>query len=178
MTDYVTDYVRHAGMVKRYHTWPTIQSQTVGEHSWQVALIFEKIFGELSSAVERYIRLHDVAELVVGDPPFPVKANNPDLKAAYVKAEEEALIRMELGKLHELHPEYMHQIKICDLLEMMQFGMTERELGNRLGIPIIVRTREAALKIARGYPDWGGKVVAFIQDAEYRHIKVLSQNEE
>jgi hypothetical protein len=30
MTDYVTDYVRHAGQIKRYHAWPTIQIQTVG----------------------------------------------------------------------------------------------------------------------------------------------------
>jgi hypothetical protein len=176
MTDYVTDYVRHAGMVKRYHTWPTIQTQTIGEHSWQVALIYEKLYGPLSPEVERYIRLHDAAELVVGDPPFPVKSQNPTLKAEYAKAEEKALEHMDIGPLPELSLDIRRQIKICDLLEMTLFGMTEREMGNLLAIPIITRTREAALKLCdrHDYP----LVTAFLAYALARHALVLSQEEE
>lgn len=176
MTDYVTDYVRHAGMVTRYHTWPTLQNQSIGEHSWQVALIYEEVFGELSPAVERYIRLHDVAELVVGDPPFPVKSQNPALKAEYAKAEVKALERMSVGPLPELDLDTRRRIKICDLMEMTLFGMTERELGNLLAIPIINRTREAALKLCdqHDYPH----VTAFLAYALARHALVLSQEEE
>lgn len=177
-SDYVTDYARHAGQVLRYHTWPTIQNQSVGEHSWQVALIFERLFGELSPAVERYIRMHDAAELVVGDPPFPVKKNNPVLKRAYDDMEPEALTHMNVRALPELDEDTKRKIKVCDLLEMMVFGMTERELGNLLAIPIIKRTCNAAVEIVNSSlsPVESARVHQFIQEARKRHLEVLNQS--
>jgi hypothetical protein len=179
MSDHVTDYVRLAGIVKRYHAWPTIQVQTIGEHSWQVALIYEQIFGELSSPVEEYIRKHDVAELITGDIPFPVKMENPALKVEFAKVEDGAFLRMGLGPLPTLHANSLRKIKICDLLEMMVFGMMERELGNLLAIPIIIRTKKAALVLADRLevPEEFGNVCKFVDAAEARHSKVLSQHE-
>lgn|SRR5262245_19002718 len=173
MTDFVTDHVRYAGTVKRYHTWPTIQTQTNAEHSWQVAMIYEQIYGELSPAVERYIRLHDVAELAVGDIPYPVKANNPELKQKFSYVEEAALDEMGL-KLPVLHAVVRARIKICDLLEMMCFGMTEREMGNMLAIPIIDRTKAAAVTLASNTVA-ADAVAAFVKTAETRHLAVLHQ---
>lgn len=169
MTDYVTDCIRHAGRVKRYHAWPTIQTQTIGEHSWQVALIYEQIFGPLNPGIERYIRLHDVAELKVGDIPFPVKSDNPELKAAFTKVEDAALKQWGIT-LPALHSGIIANIKICDLLEMMCFGMTEREMGNMLAVPIIQRTRVAAIKLVADHKD---AVYKFIDEAELRHERVL-----
>lgn len=144
-TDYVTDNPYLAGKVKRYHTWPTIQTQTVGEHCWAVALVYEQIFGPLSTDVERYIRHHDTAELVVGDPPFPVKAEDEGLKAGYDRLEPLALAKMDVAQLPELSETERTKVKICDLLEMMVLGMTEREMGNLLAAPIVIRTERAAL---------------------------------
>jgi 5'-deoxynucleotidase YfbR-like HD superfamily hydrolase len=116
-----------------------------------------------------------VAELVVGDPPFPVKANNPTLKAEFDRIEIAALKAMGLGELPDLPIDEKRRIKICDLLEMTLFGMGERELGNMLAIPIIVRTREAALRLTdlNDYP----LVYGFLVDAERRHMEVLNQRE-
>lgn len=177
MTDYVTDFLYFAGRVKRYHSWPTTQSQTIGEHSWQVALIYERIFGELSPPVERYIRLHDVAELVAGDIPFPVKAENPELKVEFEKVEHKALLHMGVGALPDLPDSERKRIKICDLLEMMIFGLVEREMGNLLAIPIIQRTKAAALVLCHSSLTESeyGKVYTFVDDLIYRHHRLLKQ---
>jgi hypothetical protein len=176
MSDFVTDTVRHAGRIRRYHAWPTIQVQTVGEHSWQVALIYEQIFGELSSPVERYIRLHDVAELVVGDIPFPTKANNPELKAAFNAVEDSALETMGVT-LPGLAPVIRTKIKICDLLEMACFGMMEYEMGNQLAIPIIQRTMRAALKLTNTLESGGDreKIILWLDKQRERHTAVMNQ---
>jgi len=178
MTDFVTDCVYFAGRLKRYHTWPTIQTQTVGEHSWQVALVYEQIFGELSRPVERYIRMHDVAELAVGDIPFPFKSKNPEIKKLMDAAEDVALEMMKVPALPDLDPIPKARIKVCDLLEMTIFGMTERELGNMLAIPIIRRTRAAALQLTQeklhDVEDFES-VCRFIDQIDYRHRRVLEQ---
>jgi hypothetical protein len=178
-TDFVTDCLMFAGRIKRYHSWPVIQNQTVGEHCWQVALIYQQLWGDIPSPVEKYIRLHDVAELVLGDIPFPAKANNPDLKAAYDAAEGRALT--ELG-LHVpvLHPDVRLKVKICDLLEMMCFGMVERELGNTLALPIIIRTREVALKLVNKIDTEGerNRIYAWSDQQIERHHAALAQTED
>jgi 5'-deoxynucleotidase YfbR-like HD superfamily hydrolase len=176
VSDGVTDNVAFAGRVKRYHTWPTIQNQTVGEHCWQVALVYQQIWGELSSPVERFIRLHDAAELVTGDIPFPTKSKNPDLKTAIEAVEFKALEAMDLY-VPVLHPDVKRRIKICDLFEMMLFGMVERQLGNLLAEPIILRTRQAALKLVNEIEAEGerNRVYAWAEQQEDRHAAVLAQ---
>jgi 5'-deoxynucleotidase YfbR-like HD superfamily hydrolase len=178
MTDFVTDTIYHAGRIKRYHTWPTIQTQTVGEHSWQVASIYSQIWGDIPTPVERFIRLHDVAELVTGDIPFPTKANNPELKVEFGKVEDKALEAMGID-LPKLHPDVMRRIKICDLLEMMVFGMVDRQMGNRLAIPIIQRTRKAALTLVNQLNTEGerNRVYAWVDQQETRHENVLTQTD-
>jgi len=37
---------RFAGMVLRYHTWPTLQKQTVGDHTWQIFRIYWQILAK------------------------------------------------------------------------------------------------------------------------------------
>jgi hypothetical protein len=175
-TDFVTDYLRHAGTIKRYACWPTIQTQTVGEHCWQVAMIYEQIFGALSPPVEKFIRLHDVAELVMGDIPFPTKRNHPALKEAYNRAEENVLIGLGV-EMPELDPIERIRVKVCDLLEMTAFGMIDRELGSMLAVPIIYRTMAAANELAKGLPrpDYSA-VLMFTVKLSERHERVLNQN--
>lgn len=174
-TDYVTDYLRLAGSVVRYHAWPTLQTQTVGEHCWQVAMIYEQIFGVLSLPVERFIRIHDVAELVVGDIPFPTKRNNPELKAAFNKVEAQALEMLGIAEASVTELEAT-RIKVCDLLEMTAFGMIDRELGSMLAVPIIIRTMAAATELAKKLPrhEYNAVLLYTVQLSE-RHERVLNQ---
>lgn len=175
-TDFVTDDIYFAGRVKRWHSWPTTQTQTVGEHSWQVACIYSAIFGEIPSAVERAIRLHDVGELGTGDIPFPVKAENLDLKDIIDRLEQRQMDKLKLAQLPTLHEITWLRIKICDLIEMMQFSMVERLMGNMYAIPVILRSRAAVKKLARHLAKADHfAVLEHIERADARHDEVLYQ---
>lgn len=139
--------IRLAGQVKRYSTWPVIHQQSTGEHSWQVLRIYIELFGAPSPDVTVYITHHDSAELKVGDPPFPLKANNPDLKDIYDRLEADAILEMRGEALPVLLTHTMRRIKICDLLEMWEFGVQELMLGNRYAEPIIEDTLAAVEQI-------------------------------
>lgn len=175
-SDWVTDDAYHAGRVKRYHTWAVHHQQTVGEHCWQVALVYEQIWGAPSAEVERWIRHHDTTELVVGDPPFPVKANSPALKAEYDRMEQGAQDRLGIVVM-ELNDRDRARVKVCDLLEMMRFGMMEREMGNLLAVPIVVRTAAAAMNLVKEKLAGDTQLVSSWVDAVWeRHNKVLRQS--
>lgn len=174
-SDWVTDRACMAGRVVRYHTWAVHHQQTVGEHSWQVARIYEEIFGSPTAEVERFIRHHDSAEVVVGDPPFPVKRDSPQLKAGYDELEPKALDRLGIVLPSPYFKELI-KVKICDLLEMTLFGMIEREMGNLLACPIIVRTCNVALQLADKHldPDEWNAVSVWVMNQRERHRTVLT----
>lgn len=134
--DQVVKDVRLAGLVSRYHSWPTLNDQSVGEHSWQVARIYHQMFGQPSSLVYTYILYHDAPELATGDPPFPTKSRNPTLKAIYADMEQDALEAMHII-IAPLDPQDALKVKICDLIEMWEFGTHELMMGNQLAQPII-----------------------------------------
>ena len=123
------------------------------------------------------LRHHDTAELVVGDPPFPVKAEDEGLKAGYDRLEPLALDRMGVDQLPKIAGIERAKIKICDLLEMMTHGMTEREMGNLLAAPIVIRTERAALARMEQEPDITAgeaqRVRAWIDAQWERHERVL-----
>lgn len=140
----ILSMTRLSGQVERYHTWPTHQRQSVGEHTWQVIRIWSQIFGPPNSEELEYLLWHDGAELVTGDPPFPLKANNPKLKAEYDRLELAVLIDMgvtdELGCI--VNPSALTKVraKICDLIEMHEFGCVDHMMGNSFAVPIVVDT--------------------------------------
>lgn len=146
MSETVTSSLRHAGGVERYHTWPTIRKQTVADHCYHVLRIYYEIFGPPSPEVTTCVLFHDSAEVRFGDPPFPAKRDNPDLKAVYNRLESAYSAEM-FGFDHSelLSPEQKIMIKVCDLLEMWEFGCVELRMGNQYARPIIERTLEAAL---------------------------------
>lgn len=147
---------RLAGQVARYHTWPTLQSQSNGEHTWQVLRIYWEIFGPPSLEVTARILWHDAGELAVGDLPFPTKAYNPQLKAIF-DAMEDSAVRTMLpdaladAALADVSPDERLRIKICDLLDMWEFGQQEMFMGNRYAEPIVRDTSDAIMKMI--YPD-------------------------
>jgi 5'-deoxynucleotidase YfbR-like HD superfamily hydrolase len=116
----------------RYHTWPMLKEQTVGEHSCRVALIYLQLFGLPRAEVLEYILKHDLGELGAGDVPFYSKRRVPALKEASNAAE--ALGLEDLGlKLPELSKEEWFQFKVADLCEMYERGKIEYRMGNQYG---------------------------------------------
>lgn len=127
---------RWAGDVLRYHTWPMLRPQTIGSHTWQILRIYVTIFGAPQPDVTVYVIWHDAGELVLGDLPFPVKAQSPTLKKLCDGIENLAVVKMagevpRLSKLEKL------RVKICDLAEMYETGIAEFQMGNKFAQPIV-----------------------------------------
>lgn len=133
--------------VKRYHTWPTIQQQTVADHTMNVLRIWCELFGPPHSYVTEHILYHDVGESGAGDPPFPSKQLWPALKDGHDQAERETLEGMGVYiYASDLSDIDRTKIKVCDLLEMWEFGLTEWMLGSRYAEAVVVDTLTAALE--------------------------------
>jgi len=148
---------RVAGLVKRYHTWPTITTQSVGEHSWQVYRIYNQMFGVPPENVAYCIMTHDMGELVTGDPPYPTKSNNPELKKIYDHLEDLAFKNMDLV-LGQMSEEDGYRFKIAHMMEMWEFGVHEMSLGNTFGKSIRDRCEIAVRKLASGIPEFDAAV--------------------
>lgn len=132
---------RMAGAVVRYHTWPTHQQQTVADHCWNIQRIFLELWPhELSPKMVKFIVYHDAAELVTGDLPFPIKFRYPALRPILDEAERDITQKMGV-MLPELTEDEKLRFKICEYIEMMEFGMVEVLMGNRYGAPIVEDTR-------------------------------------
>lgn len=132
---------RQGGAVRRYHTWPVHRQQTVAEHSWNVARIVTTIWPVAPASVIMYCLYHDVGEIATGDIPFPVKAENPELKGLLDQLEDRAVEAMRLPP-HHVDDIWRRRVKVCDLIEMWEFGIDEELMGNVMALPIIDRTIE------------------------------------
>lgn len=142
----VLSSARLAGQVKRYHTWPTTQSQTVAEHTWHVMRIWFSIFGPLPPQISTVLLWHDCGEIVTGDLPYPFKAKNPDVKALLDRWEA-VTVRDMAGELPTLDEYERMKLKLCDLMEMHEFGRLELALGNKFGTPIVEDTYQNIMSI-------------------------------
>lgn len=127
---------RLAGQVARYHTWPTIRQQSVGEHTWQVMRIYRELFDPMPPAeVWGAVHDHDKPEIRTGDLPFSAEQPGDEWDALKVAAKKlELRVRDIMGI-----PEYtltsteLARVKVADLLECWEFGLAESRLGSRYG---------------------------------------------
>lgn len=125
----IMQMARLAGQVRRYHTWPVIHQQTVGEHTWQVLRMYIQIWGSPSPEVTVYIVAHDAGEFHAGDLPWSSKKNDPKMKELMDRKESEG--RLVVGMPQPEIPEVEKwRVKICDVIELWEFGMTEVAMGN------------------------------------------------
>ncbi len=142
---------RAAGAIKRYHAWPTLQTQTVAEHSWRVAMIHSELFDnpkwEDEGYICQYILEHDLAELHTGDVPFHIKNKYPEIRTVMKLAEHDGDEALKLNDI-KLSMWELGRIKICDVLEMFEFGLVERAMGSKFAEPIITGTRWRATELA------------------------------
>ena len=149
MTIQVRDDARLAGRVLRYHTWPHIRPQTVAEHSWQVARILMAITPpSWWGALLPHAIVHDVGEIVTGDLPYPIKANNPTLGQLLDRIEHTAAdeicdvwgMRPPL-RADEWEEHHRFAFKLAEFIEMWEWGMEEALLGNKFAVKVAERCR-------------------------------------
>lgn len=128
---------RLAGQVTRYHTWPRIREQSVGEHSWQVLRIYSCVATEIDPDFMMYCVYHDTGEIATGDLPYPIKSQNPCLKEEIERLEQDSLInqahywRPLVGK--GLSDEQLRLFKLIEMVEMFEWGLDEMTRGSTYG---------------------------------------------
>lgn len=122
MKEPLPDYARaantlEAGRVARYHAAPTVAPQTVGQHSWGVAVLCLYVTGgEASHGLLRQALLHDAAELLTGDVPFTVKRDCRDVKERFDQLERIVHANLVMEDV-ELDEHDAAVLKICDTVE-------------------------------------------------------------
>lgn len=144
---------RAAGEVRRYHTWAVIKDQNVASHTWQILRILLTIWPNVPRNVLVYVLVHDMGEMS-GDIQFPFKLMFTELKIGSDKAETH--VRNEQGKrlgapreTHPLSPFERQVFKACDNLEMWEYSIRERNMGNLYANIMISRMNEAvAINVA------------------------------
>jgi len=124
-----------ASRVKRYHVFPVIHQETVGEHTHRICTLYLELFGVPRAEVLVHMLYHDMGELSTGDMPFYAKRDVPELKSFMDRAEEAGQQRLNIS-MPELTDEERAQTKLCDLLQMLEFAIIERQMGNQLASAI------------------------------------------
>jgi len=78
--------------------------------------------------------IHDIGELVVGDIPYPVKAQNKELSNIFGELENKALVEIcdnwMLPKFSPLTDTEKWVFKLAEFIEMWEWGGEEENLGN------------------------------------------------
>ena len=150
-----------AGTVKRWHTWPMLRQQSVGEHSARVATIYCEMFGLPRAEVLYFILHHDAGELYGGDVPFGVKRDSPGTREASNAAEKRGLELLGV-ELPTLEIEEYAKFKVCDIAEMLDFAVTEENMGNRYATPVVESCFDALDKLFHSYGVMGNTLsIAF-----------------
>lgn len=150
---------RIAGQVTRYHTWPRHRDQSVGEHSWQIIRILLTLWPAAPRKMLVHATFHDANEMV-GDIPYPGKKRRPELKK--LMSELEAMNAQDMRAKWSIPPypvlnEYEQGVfKLCEYLEMWEYGLCEQNLGNRYGAKVAMRMLvEAAVALESLEPPSG-----------------------
>jgi 5'-deoxynucleotidase YfbR-like HD superfamily hydrolase len=118
-----------AGFVKRHHVNPSDAVQTVGHHSWGVAMILDYIWPDAPKKVILAALRHDVPERWTGDIPAYVKWRYPDLASSMNTAE--AGVERLLGYDLELTQHEAAALKVADMLELMMFSLHRSSMGDK-----------------------------------------------
>lgn len=135
------EFAFKGGRTKRYHTADTLTEQSVGEHSFGVAVFCIALCAAegkhpsnnlLMSAI-----MHDLAEHRVGDISSPIKRRNPALTQQLRTAEMEeyaegldAFIAPAGALPYALTEKEAQTLKIADYLDGLMFCIRERRYGN------------------------------------------------
>ncbi len=186
ITDIETD-PRHGLQVRRYHTWRTHQVQSTGEHSAQVMRVMLTLWPECPRNMIVHALFHDVGEMA-GDLPWPVKKNDPVLKERMDHAETKVHLQMSsawgVPRPVQLTEWEANFFKMCESLEMWEFSLTERNMGNRYATIMATRmllqasTRLGILEQYQPTSAHFGTVCKQIVAATKRYVELRKEQED
>ena len=154
--------IRSAADIRRYHTSRVIGEQTIGHHSFNVAMLVRVITGdEASKDLIKAALDHDIPELATGDIPAPTKWLSP--KIAEALYELDARFHSDHGNFfteaHHLTEDEARVLAIADMLELVLFCIEQREMGNLHLFSVELNGRKSLGKKPRpSNPDWNRNI--------------------
>ncbi len=125
------------GGVRRCHTTPSFEYQSIGQHSWGVAMIILNLHPDPSLQLIKAALQHDMAEMWLGDVPATAKWRFSNLATSYREAEE--TIEAENNLSVELIENELIWLKAADILELALWSRLQIKMGNTLYEPILGR---------------------------------------
>lgn len=140
------DFIINGAETKRYHTWPTLREQTVGAHSFSVAMLCALMAQEadpeqgegLTVPLLMAALTHDLPEHKLGDLPAPAKRSMPPLadgrsfREHWGEMEDALLQEVGLDWEHLLGPKQRRWLKLADAMDGALYCIRERAMGNSL----------------------------------------------
>jgi 5'-deoxynucleotidase YfbR-like HD superfamily hydrolase len=132
------------GDVKRFHTHPTIGSQTVAEHSWGVCVVLMRLYPDCSMKLLMTAVTHDMTEAETGDIPFLVKRQHPEVKTVFDKIEHHQESILNIPHNSDLDEEDRRRLKVADYVESMLYCIRQAELGSKT-MNLVMDRLESAL---------------------------------
>lgn len=139
---------RFGGLVERFHTWPRIQHQNTGEHSWQAMRIYYMIWGPLPPQVSTYFIWHDAGEVRAGDIPYHTKKSDPHVEAVLESIEADTVQGMggPSNIYGELTSTELTRCKFCDMMDIVEWSIVELAFGNRFALAMFENAYESISK--------------------------------
>ncbi len=153
--------IRAGGRVRRWHTIPVINEETVAHHSWGVATVLLALWPDCSRELLVAALYHDVHESVTGDIPKPAFWRNPNLADVVDDIEED--VQRELGITPALTDKEKEQLAIADMFDLCFRCEEEILLGNKSFEDILraasawlwgVKLEGAAEKMRSSFRNW------------------------
>jgi len=145
------DFIVAGASVKRFHTVPTIQQETVGHHSHCVALLCTLFDPHASRELITMALLHDLPEQVVGDIPSPAK-RELDF-ADRLEDLEQSILQQGFGYVPNLTKREAKTLKLADIGSGALFCLQEMRMGNSIIEHVFWRYLEYAFELdIEGYP--------------------------
>lgn len=138
--------------INRWSLMRNTQTENLSEHSYEVAtiahglaVIGKRLYGSTvdPNEVASAALYHDVAEIITGDLPTPIKYKNPNIKDAYAKIEQSAIERILAMLPCEIRSEYTElfniekysgikkYVKAADKISAYLKCIYEKNSGNR-----------------------------------------------
>ena len=157
--------------VPRWSTIPTIKTQSVAEHAYNVAMMAPRVasvihWGGLMQHwhwLSRWAIMHDMSEAIMGDAPTPLKRR---INGAYKSAEMdfvehfhpelEVMLRL-IEKNEKPWPDIVSIVKFTDCLEATQFLVNEMMFGNLAIRPTYLQLRDRVTALWQLLP-FGGQM--------------------
>ena len=120
--------ILRSGNVQRFHAIPGLNTQSIANHSWGVAMLIQELLPDCRKELILAALTHDCAELVTGDIPATAKWNKPELRD--MLEDIERTTEREWGINFELTADEKKLLKLCDCLEGMFYCLHQRFRGN------------------------------------------------